>query len=153
MLTTSFRRSVRPLAARLAALGATPERLRRSVFGQLHREMRGWTAASFRRAYVGKGHGGQRRAFKVKFLGEGVNDYGGPYREALAQICAELHSETLPLLVRSPNCVHGAGGNREVYVPNPSALGANELDWYCFVGQLLGLALRQRETQVHTGRH
>jgi hypothetical protein len=28
------------------------------------------------RSYTGKGHGGQRRAFKVKFQGEGVNDYG-----------------------------------------------------------------------------
>ena len=90
---------------------------------------------------------------QVTFEGEGAQDVGGPYREALDNLCAELHSEALPLLVRSPNCVHGAGGNREVYVPNPSALGANELDWYCFVGQLLGLALRQRETQVHTGRH
>ncbi|KAF0753248.1 hypothetical protein AaE_005776, partial [Aphanomyces astaci] len=44
----------------------------------------------FRRAYTGKGHGGQKRAFKVKFLGEGVNDYGGPYRAVFEQIVDEL---------------------------------------------------------------
>ncbi len=37
-------------------------------------------------SYVGKGHGGQKRAFKVKFLGEGVNDYGGPYRAVFEQV-------------------------------------------------------------------
>ena len=48
--------------------------------------MKKWTDASFRRAYLGKGHGGQKRAFKVKFLGEGVNDYGGPYRAVFEQV-------------------------------------------------------------------
>ena len=36
--------------------------------------------------HAGKGHGGQRRAFKVRFLGEGVNDYGGPYRAVFEQV-------------------------------------------------------------------
>ena len=35
---------------------------------------------------IGKGHGGQKRAFKVKFQGEGVNDYGGPYRAVFEQV-------------------------------------------------------------------
>ena len=33
---------------------------------------------------------GQSRTFKVKFDGEGVDDYGGPYREIFQQICEEL---------------------------------------------------------------
>lgn len=40
--------------------------------------------------HTGKGHGGQRRAFKVRFLGEGVNDYGGPYRAVFEQVRAFL---------------------------------------------------------------
>merc|ERR1711937_846860 len=35
---------------------------------------------------------GQQRAFKVKFEGEGVDDYGGPYRECFSQFAAELQS-------------------------------------------------------------
>lgn len=48
-----------------------------SVFSQLQREMRGWSGATLRRGFVAKGHGGQRRAYKVKLVGEGCNDYGG----------------------------------------------------------------------------
>ena len=66
--------------------------------------------ASLRRSYVGKGHGGQKRAFKVKFLGEGVNDYGGPYRAVFEQVVDELQAELddsgeclLPFLKPSPN--------------------------------------------------
>ncbi|RLN67201.1 hypothetical protein BBJ29_006242 [Phytophthora kernoviae] len=33
---------------------------------------------------------GQLRSFKVKFEGEGVDDYGGPYREFFSQFFAEL---------------------------------------------------------------
>ena len=33
---------------------------------------------------------GQSRTFKVKFDGEGVDDYGGPYREIFQKICEEL---------------------------------------------------------------
>lgn len=33
---------------------------------------------------------GQSRTFKIKFEGEGVDDYGGPYREVFQQICTEL---------------------------------------------------------------
>jgi hypothetical protein len=33
---------------------------------------------------------GQSRAFKISFEAEGVDDYGGPYREVFQQICDEL---------------------------------------------------------------
>lgn len=53
----------------------------RTTFGQLRTELNGWSGNALRRSYVAKGHGGQPRAFKVKLIGEGVNDYSGPYRE------------------------------------------------------------------------
>lgn len=52
-----------------------------TVFGQLQKELRGWSGSALRRSYIARGHGGQPRAFKVKLIGEGVNDYSGPYRE------------------------------------------------------------------------
>ena len=33
-------------------------------------------------------------------------------------------------------------------MPSPSALSPRELEWLCFVGQLLGMSLRQKETQL-----
>jgi len=52
------------------------QRLRCSVFGQLYSMLSPWSGSSLRRSFLGKGHWGQKRAFKVKFIGEGVNDYG-----------------------------------------------------------------------------
>ncbi len=101
--------------AQRAALMSTPSpmvRVKKSVLGQMFSEMKVWLPldASLRRSYVGKGHGGQKRAFKVKFLGEGVNDYGGPYRAVFEQVVDELQAEgdsgaecLLPFLKPSPN--------------------------------------------------
>merc|ERR1712023_30283 len=48
-----------------------------------------------------------------------------------------------------PNGQHGLGGtNRESFIPTPSVSSPLHMRWYFFVGQLIGLALRQRETQL-----
>jgi hypothetical protein len=49
-----------------------------TVFSQFLSETKNWGGASLCRGFVAKGHGGQKRAFKVKLIGEGVNDYSGP---------------------------------------------------------------------------
>ena len=104
-------RGPRAQKATLAALSNMNTRIKRSVFGQLFTEVRTWNYGdmSLRRSYLGKGHGGQKRAFKVKFVGEGVNDYGGPYRAVFEQIVDELQSEiagdecVLPFFLPSAN--------------------------------------------------
>ena len=40
---------------------------------------------------------------KVEFKGEGSIDAGGPYRDTLTNICKELQSSILPLLIPTPN--------------------------------------------------
>ncbi|KAE9134708.1 hypothetical protein PF007_g2820 [Phytophthora fragariae] len=145
-------------ASKLSLLSQPGDRLRRSVFGQLYREMRAWSDSFFRRAYCGKGHGGQRRAFKVKFLGEGVNDYGGPYRAVFEQIVDELQMDNvelakgeqglLPLLIPCPNRRSGTGSNQDKFLLNPScgtallANGPMALDLHRFLGKLIGTAVR-----------
>ncbi|GLE04956.1 hypothetical protein PINS_up013937 [Pythium insidiosum] len=144
--------------AKLSLLAQPSDRLRRSVFGQLYREMRTWSDSSYRRAYCGKGHGGQRRAFKVKFLGEGVNDYGGPYRAVFEQIVDELQMDNvelskgeqglLPLLVPCPNRRSGTGSNQDKFLLNPScgatmtSSGPMALDLHRFLGKIVGTAVR-----------
>ncbi|KAG6967158.1 hypothetical protein JG687_00004424 [Phytophthora cactorum] len=145
-------------ASKLSLLSQPGDRLRRSVFGQLYREMRAWSDSFFRRAYCGKGHGGQRRAFKVKFLGEGVNDYGGPYRAVFEQIVDELQMDNvelakgeqglLPLLIPCPNRRSATGINQDKFLLNPScgtallANGPMALDLHRFLGKLIGTAVR-----------
>jgi len=116
-----------------------------------------WGNLSFhssRRAYLGKGHGGQRRAFKVKFLGEGVNDYGGPYRAVFEQIVDELQNDRLPLgqkvgdrcllplLVPCPNRSSAVGFNQEKFVLNPGSASPFTLELIQFLGKTVGMGVR-----------
>jgi len=97
-------------------------RRKNSVFGQLQTELRGWTGAALRRGYVAKGHGGQKRAFKVKLIGEGVNDYSGPYREIFTDAISDvnetgsLDASTLGILDPSPNGSVGVGESRNLKI-------------------------------------
>ena len=93
-----------------------------SVFSQLQKEMRGWSGASLRRGFIAKGHGGQKRAFKVKLVGEGVNDYSGPYREVFTDAIKEathLNSSgcsALGLLMPSANNQADVGDSRDLFI-------------------------------------
>jgi hypothetical protein len=93
-----------------------------SVFAQLQQETKSWGGAALRRGFVAKGHGGQKRAFKVKLIGEGVNDYSGPYRETFTDALGEILNVTkngqgsLGVLDPTPNNVSGIGENRDLYM-------------------------------------
>ncbi len=93
-----------------------------SVFAQLRAETRNWGGAALRRGYVAKGHGGQKRAFKVKLIGEGVNDYSGPYREIFTDAVRETSQVddngfgSLGVLDATPNNVSDVGENRGLYM-------------------------------------
>lgn len=106
------------------AMGAksTTSKKKHSVFAQLQHETRGWSGAALRRGHVAKGHGGQKRSFKVKLVGEGVNDYSGPYREvftdAMGEVLATDDSShgVLGVLDPSPNQSSAVGEGRELFV-------------------------------------
>ena len=86
---------IRSFRAREAAelLGIPGEELmQNSMFYQLWKELRSQTAEKLRMSYTHPMDDGQSRAFKIRFDGEGVDDYGGPYREIFQQICDELTS-------------------------------------------------------------
>merc|ERR1711990_340922 len=120
----------RPKAAAAKERPDPETRLSYSLFGQAFDELHFMEASALRMAYTHPMDDGQERTFKVKFEGEGVDDYGGPYREVFAQFCAELQavasdssdklaSCVLPLLMPCPNWRNGVGDNREKYVINP----------------------------------
>ena len=85
------------------------------------------------------------RGFKVRFVGEAADDYGGPYREAVTDVCAELQAASSALLLLCPNGKHGLGDNRSAFVPRPAAASAAELRQFHFLGKLMGCALLQSQ--------
>ena len=116
------------------AMESSDANLRRkySLFFQIMNETKSWGGAALRRGYVAKGHGGQKRAFKVKFVGEGVNDYSGPYREVFAEAMNEVlkldakGNGVLAVLEPSPNTLSAIGEDQGLYVF--SSNGQNLLD-------------------------
>jgi len=104
-----------------------------SVFAQLQDETKTWGGAAFRRGFVAKGHGGQKRAFKMKLIGEGVNDYSGPYREAFTDALSEIlqvgasGNGSLGVLDPTPNNESSIGENRDLFM-----FSLNKTDWSKF---------------------
>uniref|UniRef100_A0A7S2RG93 HECT E3 ubiquitin ligase n=1 Tax=Mucochytrium quahogii TaxID=96639 RepID=A0A7S2RG93_9STRA len=84
----------RPKASFSRSLPDAESRLSFSLFGQAFDELHFLDPSSLRIAYSHPMDEGQSRSFKVKFEGEGVDDYGGPYREVFTQWSAELSSTT-----------------------------------------------------------
>merc|ERR1712194_775980 len=104
-----------------------------SVFSQLQHEMQNWSGAALRRGHVAKGHGGQKRAFKTKLIGEGVNDYSGPYREVFTDALSEIlqvsksGNGSLRVLDPTPNNQSSIGESRDLFM-----FSLNNTDWSKF---------------------
>jgi hypothetical protein len=124
-----------------------PERLKVSVFGQLLSSMMSWDDRSLRRAYVHMQDAGQKRAFFVKFTGEGVDDQGGPYRAVFQTAVGEETTQLLNLLVPCPNALSEIGENRDKYTFNTELLNTmqnNNSTVYVHLGKLIALACRHQ---------
>jgi len=132
-----------------------------SMFCQLWKELRQHAAEKLRISYTHPMDDGQSRTFKVRFEGEGVDDYGGPYREVFQKICEELKilgpdikSETsrkfascfLPILHPTPNWSAEDCVERYKYTFLPSSSSTLSIDLFNFLGQLVGIALRSKIT-------
>lgn len=144
-----------------------------SIFCQLWKELRAHPSEKLRISYSHPMDDGQSRTFKIKFDAEGVDDYGGPYREIFQQVCDELqciesHSASLggagpaatatsengplicylPLLHPTPNWGSDVGDCDEKYkyIFHPSANSPLKLDLFKFLGELTGVAIRSKIT-------
>jgi hypothetical protein len=82
------------------------------------------------------------RCWRANFVGEGSIDAGGPFRDSLSNICDELESEFLPLLVKTPNNRNVHGFNRECYLPNGESNNPSHHELFKFLGNILGFAIR-----------
>ena len=83
------------------------------------------------------------RVWKVKFVGESVDDCGGGYSESIAEMCDELgNTSVLPLFMVTPNGRDEAGTSRDCLLLNPSLTSPQHMNQFRFLGILMGIAVR-----------
>ncbi|CAG9317539.1 unnamed protein product [Blepharisma stoltei] len=104
-----------------------------SVFGQVYRLMLTKGNREYRNS---------ERFFRVTYRGEAATDAGGPYNETISNMCDELMSSFLRLLIPIPNNVNNMGENRDCWIVNPAAETKNDMELYLFLGKLMGAAIR-----------
>lgn len=126
----------RPRAARHMRTGVPDHDARFMVFSQAFRQMHTMPPASLRRS---------DKLYTTYLMGERAHDAGGPYRESFAMYAMELQSGSLPLMVRVPNEKQSVGQNREKWILNPGATSSLHMEMFCFMGKLLGIAVRTKE--------
>ena len=85
-------------------------------------------------------------AFKTFFEGEGSDDWGGPFRETLANVVEELESDTLPLLIRTSNHRNEHGSYKDCFIPNPSATSPSHETMFRLMGTFIGFNLRTKSS-------
>lgn len=85
------------------------------------------------------------RAWKVKLVGEGADDAGGVFDDTITEMCQEITSGVVPLLVPTPNAVNEEGFNRDRYLLNPQLITTQHISWFKFLGILFGVAIRTRK--------
>ncbi|GAB0100562.1 Probable E3 ubiquitin-protein ligase HERC2 [Sergentomyia squamirostris] len=82
------------------------------------------------------------RVWKVKFVGESVDDCGGGYSESIAEMCDELQNGSVPLLIQTPNGRGEAGANRDCFLLDPTLTTVLQMNMFRFLGVLMGVAVR-----------
>jgi E3 ubiquitin-protein ligase HERC1 len=73
----------------------------------------------------------------VKLVGEGADDAGGVFDDTITEMCQELISGAVPLLVPTPNATNDTGYNRDRYLLNPTLCSSQHLLWFKFLGKLI----------------
>ncbi|OMJ70944.1 hypothetical protein SteCoe_30969 [Stentor coeruleus] len=123
----------RPKAARHRLKKEIDTEAQFSIYGQIYRAMSAVENKDLRNA---------ERIYKINYRGEASIDAGGPYNESMSNICDELQSTFIRLLVPVQNNVHNMGENREAWTINPSATSDIDYELYLFLGKLMGAAIR-----------
>uniref|UniRef100_A0A668SQ94 HECT-type E3 ubiquitin transferase n=1 Tax=Oreochromis aureus TaxID=47969 RepID=A0A668SQ94_OREAU len=85
------------------------------------------------------------RAWKVKLVGEGADDAGGVFDDTITEMCQELETGVVDLLIPSPNATAEVGYNRDRFLLNPSACLDEHMLQFKFLGILMGVAIRTKK--------
>ncbi|XP_037104179.1 probable E3 ubiquitin-protein ligase HERC1 isoform X3 [Syngnathus acus] len=85
------------------------------------------------------------RAWKVKLVGEGADDAGGVFDDTITEMCQELETGVVDLLIPSPNATAEVGYNRDRFLLNPSSCLDEHMIQFKFLGILMGVAIRTKK--------
>ncbi|CAF4860740.1 unnamed protein product [Rotaria sp. Silwood1] len=88
------------------------------------------------------------RVWRAQYLGMHSTDQGGPFRDSVTCICSDVCSTRLSLFILCPNGRTNIGLNNDRWIPNiypPNAsIPIRIKQQYQFIGQLMGMAIRQK---------
>jgi len=85
------------------------------------------------------------RAWKVKLVGEGADDAGGVFDDTIAQMMEELQTQTIKLLILTPNGRNETGYNQDRFLLNSKMKSFKQLQQFQFLGVLFGVAIRTKK--------
>ncbi|XP_040012790.1 probable E3 ubiquitin-protein ligase HERC1 isoform X5 [Xiphias gladius] len=85
------------------------------------------------------------RAWKVKLVGEGADDAGGVFDDTITEMCQELQSGVVDLLIHTPNSFADVGSNTDRFLLNPVALSEDHMVQFRFLGILMAVAIRTKK--------
>ncbi|XP_028827463.1 probable E3 ubiquitin-protein ligase HERC1 isoform X1 [Denticeps clupeoides] len=85
------------------------------------------------------------RAWKVKLVGEGADDAGGVFDDTITEMCQELQSGVVDLLIHTPNSAADVGSNTDRFLLNPAAVSEEHLGQFRFLGILMAVAIRTKK--------
>ena len=86
-----------------------------------------------------------KRLFIVCLQGEHASDQGGPYHEVISNICNELQSDYIDLLIKTPNNKNEYGLLNDKYIVNPNANRNIHNRAYEFIGKLMASSISSGE--------
>uniref|UniRef100_A0AAR2M095 HECT-type E3 ubiquitin transferase n=1 Tax=Pygocentrus nattereri TaxID=42514 RepID=A0AAR2M095_PYGNA len=85
------------------------------------------------------------RAWKVKLVGEGADDAGGVFDDTITEMCQELQSGVVDLLIHTPNSSADVGSNTDRFLLNPAAISDEHMVQFHFLGILMAVAIRTKK--------
>ena len=133
----------RPLAFAYRGKVALDPKYQNTIFMQIYNNLT--------RSYSFRWDKSVEQWWECKFIGEGIIDQGGGFRDSLSDISEELCPNTgidspvpLPFFIRSPNQLQSDSNTfKDTFLPNPSC---TLFDEYEFIGKLMGACLRSKES-------
>ncbi|TMS07960.1 putative E3 ubiquitin-protein ligase HERC1 [Larimichthys crocea] len=85
------------------------------------------------------------RAWKVKLVGEGADDAGGVFDDTITEMCQELQSGVVELLIHTPNSFADVGSNTDRFLLNPASFSEDHMVQFRFLGILMAVAIRTKK--------
>ena len=111
--------------------------LEETIFGQVFHNMEDVDSKEY---FLGN----NSRLFVVILQGEHASDSGGPYHEVISNMCDELQSDYLDLLIKNPNNINNNLLN-DKYILNPNSNRKIHNKAYEFLGKLMASSISTGE--------